>query len=251
MTKLRESIKNKKIYGNYSVFSPENILMFRSNLKKINWYLKRNLAEKIDDHSIKLKFKPNGLGCHNLGYGLDKMKNLCVVCGNDQFLTKHHVVPKCYRMHFPEEIKSHCFHDVLTVCWDCHYKYEKLAFLFKKEIANEYNSPIDGDLINNKTTQKIKGLFLCLSDKSIPKSRIRSIKSEIKKELGIKRITKKMNNHWINIKPDKPIICIRTNGEMVVQKIKNIKEFIKRWRSHFVESTKPKFLPENWSIDYE
>jgi hypothetical protein len=81
MTKLKESIKNRKIYGNYRVYSPDDILMFRTNLKKINWYLGRNLAQKIDEESIKLTFVPNGMGCYGVGYGLGKMQNICVVCG--------------------------------------------------------------------------------------------------------------------------------------------------------------------------
>jgi hypothetical protein len=251
MTKLKESIKNRKVYGNYSVYSPDGILMFRSNIKKINWYLNRNLAQKIDEFSIKLTFTPNGLGCHGVGYGLERMKNICVICGGHEFLTKHHVVPKCYRIHFPEKIKSHKFHDVLTVCLDCHYEYEELAFSYKKKIADDYNSPINGNVISNKKTQKIKGLFICLTDSQIPKNRLKEIKDEIKSELGIKKITNKLISKWMNHKSENPFVCIKTHGEMVVQKLENIKEFIEKWRIHFIENANPKFLPENWSINYE
>ena len=250
MTKLRESIKNRKIYGNFSVYSPDGILMFRSNLKKINWYLERDLAEKIDDISIKLKFNPNGLGCHGLDYGLNQMENICVVCGIDGFLTKHHVVPKCYRIHFPENLKSHKFHDVLTVCLDCHYKYEEIAFSYKKQIAENYNAPINGSTISDVKNIKIKGLFSCLLDRSIPNFRIQEIKNEIKKELGIKKITKKVIEKWMNSEFQR-VSCIETHGEMVVRKISDINQFIIEWRSHFVNNSNPKFLPKNWSINHE
>lgn len=252
MTKLRESIKNRKVYGNYSVYSPDGILMFRSNIKKINWYLNRNLAERIDDNSIKLTFEPNGLGCHGIGYGLDRIQNVCVVCGIDECLTKHHVVPRCYRIHFPEELKSHKFHDVLTMCLDCHYKYEEIAFLHKKKIAEDYDSPINGNLIDNKRMQKIKGLFMCLFDKSnIPKSRLDQIKEELRIELNVRKITKSLISKWINSKLDVPVVCTKTHGEMVIQKIDNVKDFITMWRSHFIENANPKFLPQNWSINHE
>jgi hypothetical protein len=45
---MHRSIRKKKIYGNYQVFSPDNVLMFRCDEKKANWYLDRDLAEKID-----------------------------------------------------------------------------------------------------------------------------------------------------------------------------------------------------------
>jgi len=250
MIKLRESIKNRKIYGNYSVYSPDNILMFRSNIKKINWYLSRNLAEKIDDYSIRLTFNPNGLGCHGLDYGLEKMQNICVVCGTNQFLTKHHVVPRCYRIHFSEEIKSHRFHDVLTVCLDCHFTYEELAFEYKKKLSEIYNVPINGDLINNKKLQKIQGLFLCLDKEEIPDKRKEEIRKEIKEELGVKRISNQLKKKWISQNTPPPIICTKTHGEMVIEKINSIDQFIKNWRIHFIENTNPKFLPKSWSIDH-
>ena len=71
------------IYGNCCVLSPEGILMFRCNTKKVNWYLNRGLASIVSDDplTIKLNFTPNGLGNHNKGYGLSKMHNKCVNCG--------------------------------------------------------------------------------------------------------------------------------------------------------------------------
>lgn len=224
--------------------------MFRANLKKIDWYLNRNLAERIDDHSIRLTFRPNGLGCNGLGYGLEKMQNICVVCGTHEFLTKHHVVPRCYRIHFSEEIKSHNFHDVLTLCLDCHFKYEELAFEYKKKLSKVYDAPINGDLINNKKAQKIQGLFICLDREEIPKKRRDVIREEIKKELGIKRISNKLKQKWLS-ESTIPMICTKTHGEMVIQKIDNIDNFIKDWRTHFIQNTNPKFLPKSWSIDYE
>ena len=113
----RTVTKDRKIYGNYQVLSPDGHLMFRCDEKKANWYIKRNLAEIIsnDPLIVKLKFQPKGLGNHNKKYGLSVIENICVVCGSDEFLTRHHVVPTCYRKFFPLEKKSHNFHDVLSL----------------------------------------------------------------------------------------------------------------------------------------
>ena len=57
---------SKTQYGNYEVYHPKGHLMFRCDLKKINWYLDRNLAEIIETNSegkvisIRLNFKSNG-----------------------------------------------------------------------------------------------------------------------------------------------------------------------------------------------
>ena len=129
-----------KIYGNCKVLSPDGLLMFRCQEKKINWYLKRDLAQivNLDPLTIKLNFEPNGLGNHNKVYGLGEMDNLCVVCGNNIEITRHHVVPICYRRFFPIEKKSHNFHDVLSVCADCHENYEYYAFKFKLDLSVKY-----------------------------------------------------------------------------------------------------------------
>ena len=84
--------KDKKIYGNCQVLSPEGILMFRCDQKKANWYLNRDLADPINNDPlvIKLKFEPKGLGNHAKPFGLTEMVNKCVNCGSEEFLTKHH-----------------------------------------------------------------------------------------------------------------------------------------------------------------
>ena len=41
------------------------------------------------------------------------------------------------------------------------------------------------------------------------------------------------------------------HGKLVVEKVKDIREFIREWRLFFVETFSPKFLPKEWSIDHE
>jgi hypothetical protein len=238
---------DRKIYGNYQVLSPDGILMFRCDLKKINWYIKRDLAEFLDERTIKLKFKPNGLGNHNKSFGLSLMENKCVVCGSDEFLTKHHVVPISYRKHFPIELKSHNFHDVLSMCANCHESYERKADLIKLEISKKYNAPINGEIIDRKNEVKwSKIASTLLGDYSkIPKSRIKQLKSDIKSHFNIKRLT---NKRLKNISSIKSTVIKKTHGEIVLGSITDIQEFIEMWREHFIINTSPKYLPQNWSI---
>lgn len=251
MSLINTVSKDRKIYGNCQVYSPEGILMFRCDNKKANWYLNRNLAEILnsDPLVIKLKFQPRGNGNHNKSYGLSEMRNICVVCGEDEFLTRHHVVPICYRKHFPLEKKSHNFHDVLSLCVDCHENYEKFAFDFKLKLADKYNAPINGELLDNKDFLKIRSLSGCLvadHSKKIPKWRINEIKSEIKKHFSWKRITKKRLELVINSEIK---VYNRTHGEIVISKIDDLESFIKEWRQHFIHHNDCKHLPKNWSID--
>jgi hypothetical protein len=245
--------KDRKIYGNYKVFSPNGELMFRCDEKKANWYLNRDLAKltDIDTFTIQLKFEPKGLGNHNRVYGLTEMYNKCVVCGSNEFLTRHHVVPICYRRFFPVHIKSHNFHDVLSVCANCHEQYEKSAFEYKLKIAEQYNVPINGEMYDNREFLRVKRMASCLVDgifPNIPKKRIKEIKKEIKNYFKWKNISKKRVKEILDVKLK---VYNRTHGEIVISKVIDINEFIKSWRNHFVENMDCKYLPKNWSVDNE
>lgn len=234
------------LYGNCCVLSPEGILMFRCNEKKANWYLSRSLATVISNYplTIKLNFKPNGLGNHNKNYGLSEMENKCVNCGTEKSLTKHHVIPISYRRYFPNELKSHNFHDVLLMCADCHETYERKADELKQKISIEYDSPLNGVVIKCELGKYVK-MSNSLLKNNLPKSRKKELIKSIKFKFNIKRLTKKKLEMISKIKSETSTI---THGEMVMSKISDLNSFIKMWRQHFIENNDLKYLPKNWDI---
>ena len=240
--------KRSLIYGNCNVQSPEGILMFKCSDKKFNWYLDRGLATLVEKSppTIRLNFTPNGLGNHDKGYGLDKMKNLCVNCGTKEDLTRHHIVPFCYRKYFPLEIKSHKFHDVLPMCVDCHNKYERKADKLKEELSNIYNAPINGRIVDTKfPTKYVKMSITLMSIDSIPKNRIVELRNKIKSHFNIKRLTAARIKKISEIKINPKVI---THGKIVINEVSNLQEFVEMWRNHFIENNDCKYLPENWNI---
>jgi len=251
MSRLLGNIpKDRKIYGNCCVLSPEGILMFRCDEKKANWYLKRDLGKivKKDPLTVKLLFEPKGLGNHEKDFGLSEMPNKCVVCGCESFLTKHHVVPYCYRRYLPIEIKSHNHHDVLSVCVECHEKYERYADELKFEFSTIYNAPLNGELENTKDIIKYSKISSTLlrDDINIPKSRIKDLRDDIKAFLGIKRLTKSRLKKMTQIKS---VVIKKTHGQIVIEKVESIQIFIEIWRKHFVDKMSPEYLPSNWKIN--
>ena len=242
--------KDRKIYGNWQVQSPDGILMFRCDEKKAMWYVKRNLGDIInnDPKIVKLNFIPNGLGNHQRSYGLTEMLNICVVCGTNEFLTRHHVVPHCYRKYFPLEIKSHNFHDVLSVCVHCHDKYERKADDYKTQLSIIYTAPINGESIDNKEIIKARKLANSLInfESAMPENRKVEIKNQIKDILGIKKLHKSRLHRLLNIEVK---YSNKTHGEIVVSKIDDIKVFMTSWRRHFIENNDCNFLPKDWSVE--
>jgi hypothetical protein len=130
----------KPLYGNCLIIAPDGQPLCRTNQKKLDWYLERNLADKVegtDCPTIKLKFEPSGRkgACHP--YLISKKHNRCVCCASEKKITRHHVVPYWFRKFFPTELKEHMLHDVLPLCVKCHQKYEDSALELKKELCAE------------------------------------------------------------------------------------------------------------------
>jgi exonuclease 3'-5' domain-containing protein 2 len=242
--------KDRKIYGNCQVLSPDGILMFRCDDKKANWYLNRSLGEIVSDSPliVKLKFEPKGLGNHNKSFGLSEMGNKCVNCGDEEYLTRHHVVPYCYRRYFPIYLKSHNFHDVLTLCADCHDSYERKADNLKNLLGEKYNISLNGEICSDSkemtTYVKISNALLN-PNINIPRDKSNLMKKKIKDFFGIKRLDKRRLEKISNIKT---MVIRKTHGEVVISKVDDIQSFIEMWRSHFLENNDCKYLPKDWSI---
>ena len=250
--------KDRKIYGNCEVVW-NDILMFRCEKKRADWYLKtmdKETGEPIgelistDPYTVRLKFKPNGLGNHGKEWGLIEMDNKCVCCGETEYLTRHHVVPQCYRKYLPLNIKSHNFHDVLPLCIPCHENYERVADDLKIKLSNEYDAPLNGERINNKDMIKYTKIAIILSNsnKNIPKSSIKKMRKELRNGLGITRLTK---DKIKEISETKISVIKKTHGEIVMSKVNDYQQFMEMWRTHFVENNNCQFLPKNWNVKHE
>lgn len=246
---MKKSVATKIIYENCIVYHPCGEIMFRCNSKRIKWYLKKGLAEKVSDGplSIKLLFTPKGMG--NAGnknnFGIDIIENICVNCGSDKSLTRHHVVPKCYRKHLPEDYKSHKFHDIVILCFNCHQSYESKATEYKKMLGSIYNAPLDmKPIFSQKVNKAISRYKNIKKNPDMPQSVQDKMLSEIKELLGVESINEvDMNSIKKSSKND------HDHGKKVVESLEDYKRFIVSWREHFYNNNDCKFLPANWTID--
>ena len=242
---------NRKFYENICFEDPDGNKMFYCDQKKAQWYLDRNLATIISDEPmvLRLKFKPKGRGYYGDAYYLDKKIDQCVVCGSKKKLTRHHVVPKMYRRHL-QKIKCRNYHDILLLCVKHHDIYELLANELKEKIAIKYGCPLLGDgwhfdldLLN------VKKSAAALLRKGIPCWRREELISIIQNYYK-KNITADDIKKAAEIDPIIKSASYREHGNYVVSQLSNdeIKQFVYMWRTHFVESMNPKFLPRYWSI---
>ena len=265
---------------NWEVYHPNGSHMFTCGEKKAAWYLERNLAKRTADGKIMLTFEPKGNGFEtNEIFGKSIREPICVVTGVLNSLQRHHIVPYCYRTYFAEKYKSKNHHDVVLVNHEKHSEYEQQATQYKDLIANMFNVKTIAEF-NIEYTSMLRKL-------GKPNAILLNTLHSLFKTYG--KISHEMKIEKLKIISEGTGICFETicnynyiqlykmylllkkqhlnkqyefkqnhrqnydHGYHVVQKLdteEKMVEFVKLWRTHFIETMKPKFMPIGWSIDF-
>lgn len=245
----RESAAKSLIYGNYTVQNIDGREMFHCDAVKVLWYLNRNLVDIISNNPpiVRFNFHTNGHGHVNDKYYLTPKVNRCVVCGKENKLSRHHVVPHCFRRHMPEEIKCHSYHDVLLLCMWCHESYERFADKLKVELSKKHNinqhpnSHIDREKL--KIAKFVHALLL--HEEKIPLERRNLLYGEISlyfnKEIVRENLEEIISELDFYTKEE-------SQYEKIVLSEWSLQEFVEMWRKHFVESMNPQYMPEFWDL---
>lgn len=96
-----------------------------------------------DPPSIMLLFEPKGRPeDEDNDFYIQSKKNICVGCGEGNHYLRYRIIPSCYRIHFPEHLKSHRSHDIVLLCVDCHEIAHTAAEKYKKQVATEFGIPL-------------------------------------------------------------------------------------------------------------
>jgi len=265
---------------NWKVFHPNGHHMFTCGGKRANWYIDRDLAKVIGDNEIQFLFEPKGNGYEDdEDFGRSVRQIRCVVSGENESLQRHHIVPYCYRKYFPEEFKSKNHHDVVLLKYDIHGNYEKEAHKYKDELAKKYKVKTITEL-NFEYTTSLRDLgtwnailintiySLFKSYGKIPQEAIITKLKFISEEMGIPYETVKTYNYiqlyklYLILKETHVREVYEFKGENrklydhgyhMIQKLdteEKLRKFVVLWRKHFVETMKPKYLPDGWSVNF-
>ena len=265
---------------NWEVYHPDGTHMFTCGEKKASWYLERNLAVRTADGKIMLTFEPKGNGFEaNEVFGKSVREAICVVSGVGDSLQRHHIVPYCYRTYFPEQFKSKNHHDVVLMQHERHSEYEIEATKFKDEIGemfgvktiNEFNTEYTGKLReagkpNAILLNTIHSLFKThgkVSDE-IKLEKLKSISDAtgipFETVCGYNYVQLLKMHQLLKAEHENDMYLYKQNnrikydhGYHVVQKLENeemFMAFVKVWRTHFIETMKPKHMPIGWSVDF-
>lgn len=256
-----QHILKEKVYDNIEFYSPDDKLMFLGSQKKVDWYLKRNLIEQIEENKFKFLFKPKGNGQYGDGEW-DKTslsmrcmfkQNVCVVSGRNTHLTRHHIVPAAYSKYFlfDDYHKNRMgHHDVVLLTSALHEEYEIKALYLKEKLCKKY------DITPFKDSCKLQGkVFSSVKQgkKLLDKNYIENNKY-YKKELAEYCMRFNLNEDQIEKfveEREKDVNALNGHYKELSEKLislEMIQEFCEIWRKHFIDTMKPKFLPDEWSI---
>lgn len=248
----------KPLYGNCLILAPDDKPLCRTNQKKLNWYLNKNLAvvvEGMDCPTIRLKFEPSGRKGADHPYLIAKKENRCVCCASEDQITRHHVVPYGFRKFFPKELKEHMLHDVLPLCVECHEKYETIAFEFKKELAKLHDTSLLGKgCYTDKSLYSVRnaGNSLYYHFDKMPVARREFLLDKLRDYYNKEEISKDDMLNAAKINPEVQTEQYVPFGKFIVdQYVDDMLSFIVMWRQHFVDHMKPKYLPDFWSVNYQ
>lgn len=243
ITKKKSILNPKNLYGNITVLSPDNIFMFRANEKKLEFYVKNNLAERINDVTYRLTFVPKGLG-HGDETLSPPRKNICVVSGTSEELTRHHIVPRFFRRLLPERYK-HSYKLIVLVNRLSHNDYTIEEVKFLDVLAEKYGTTKASYILRENSdkihAKKIARILLNHKDRFVREEQLISKQKQFKELSGLE--------------PTEENIMLIANQELISPfdifanelfgKITDLDEFERLWFNHFVETMRPRFLPQD------
>lgn len=239
------------IFDNCIIQAPDGTPLTRCGMKKAKWYLRRNLGEVVSQNPmvIKLLFEPSGRSGVEDTMMLAGKPNHCVVCGCAENLTRHHVIPSSFIKHMDLKYKVDIIRDILPLCRTCHDDYEQKSQELRNQIVSRLGMSITeiekSRIYSSKCIASANALINY--GENIPQERKEKLLNSIKTMLcksdiskidleSIAKGSKDENDHL-------------SYSEWVAKSIKDYDEFAKEWRTHFVETMQPKYLPDTWAVD--
>eukprot|EP01012_Entosiphon_sulcatum_P043257 TRINITY_DN574_c0_g1_i3.p1 TRINITY_DN574_c0_g1~~TRINITY_DN574_c0_g1_i3.p1 ORF type:complete len:302 (-),score=49.07 TRINITY_DN574_c0_g1_i3:23-928(-) len=135
------------VHRDIVISAPDGRRLSTCDAKKAQWYIDRGLAEQIDEHNIRLNFEP-AVEVEEEGedFRTSIREPRCVICGADDGLVKHHILPPCYVRELGLDRRRYFFsHDMMLLCHRCKVRCDDAALVERSRIAAEFGAPLEGN----------------------------------------------------------------------------------------------------------
>jgi len=259
------SIRKSPLYHNCMLQAPDGQVLCTCDTKKADWYVSKGIGYIVsqDPYTVRLRFEPSGRPEGRAGeYYLSVKPNICVVCGKDESFLRKNVVPHEYRRYFPAVMKDHQSHDVLLMCVRCHQRSNMYDADLRKRLSEECNAPIgtetDVKLRENVELKRVRSAGRALqanrARQCIPQNRLQELEEALLEHYQVEELTDEIVD-----RAAKASFLIE-NGDYVPHSRAVVQHFLERggllqlevtWRKHFLQTMKPAFLPDLWSVDHQ
>lgn len=250
----------------WSFLHPDGDFMFFHTERKMKSMLRHKLIRIISEKSkiAQFTFMPKGRGVDKDDVFMTTPKERkCVVCGIEHSLTRHHVVPKEFRKHFPDKFKESNAHDIVFVCDKHHEEYERKADILKREYFDKYEieslCPLQTKVISQI---KMRYNLIChLEEMNFKENPHRSkidyklrnvLKIEQNVPLTANQLTYLRENYKERLKVARNYFKNETSSGYLVELILNeglLEDFVRTWRQHFLDYAKPLYMPLGWEVN--
>ncbi|XP_074146574.1 exonuclease 3'-5' domain-containing protein 2 isoform X1 [Sminthopsis crassicaudata] len=256
------SARKSPLYDNCFLHAPDGQPLCTCDRRKAQWYLDKGIGELVseDPFVVKLQFEPSGRPESPKDYYLMVKENLCVVCGKRESYIRKNVVPHEYRRHFPIQMKDHNSHDVLLLCTSCHAISNYYDNNFKQQLAGECEAPVSSEeglrLLEDPVRRQVRsGARALLNAENLPVYRKEELLQGIKEFFNTETVTDLMLQEAASLETRIANERYVPHGLKVVQYhakggLRSLMHLESRWRQHFLDSMKPKYLPQQWSVNH-
>ncbi|KAI4488611.1 hypothetical protein M0802_011427 [Mischocyttarus mexicanus] len=253
-------IRKKPLYHNCYLQAPDGDILCTCDRKKAEWYIKKNLADIVEEQpfTVRLKFEPSGRALGEVGQYYTQVKvNQCVVCGASENFIRKNVVPREYRKYFPLVMKAHQSHDVLLLCLPCHEVSKNHDLQLRRKLAEMCNAPLSGPLTHSSWKKLHCAIKALRKETMLPLQRQQELASIVLEYTGQEEITPNLLNlldEELENALSQPSNQSKQppHGLKVVQwfeeKEGGLVELEKMWREHFLTTMNPQHLPNLWSV---
>ncbi|KAM9354758.1 exonuclease 3'-5' domain-containing protein 2 isoform 2-T2 [Pholidichthys leucotaenia] len=260
------SARKSPLYDNCFLLAPDGQRLCTCDKKKANWYLSKKLGvlECEDPFSVRLLFEPSGRPNSKHDYYVTAKKNCCVVCGTGDSCVRKKIVPNEYRQHFPTEIKDHNSHDILLVCVSCHVASSHYDAILKQQLAEEFDAPQGCEaglgMLEDSGRWQVRSAARALlsAGEGLPERRRQELQATVKSFVN-KNIEEELTDEELHTAANLETRIFNTafvpHGLKVVQAhaaqgLQGLMLLERRWREHFLNTMKPRYLPLFWNINH-
>jgi hypothetical protein len=248
--KKSKKYSRKNLNDNCFVLTPDGEVLNRASLSKLNWYVKKELADfekPIFDMGvycdcIRLRFEPFN---RNIGGNSHFKLNCCVSCGQTENIFCNSIIPSEYKKVLPIFLKSKMSHDNFFFCLKCSDKLLNANKEFSNDLAIKFNCPVKYDsskYVNDYSKKKARSACIMYNNLELSESRKEEYCNIIKDYFKVDNITDDIILIGTQLSKYKEIEGWKSHGELIVEGIINDYKEAQR------KGEEPEF--KKWIINY-